>query len=74
MNQHHSNNFLVSIIYWCVGQINFIISTMTVLPFMDVLFKILSIISVSMVIVINAKKFIIAIKGVLRQIRKWFRK
>jgi hypothetical protein len=56
-----------SITLWIFGQISYIFSLMTTSLSLDNIFKLLSIFSVAMVIVINWKKFTGSIKG-------WFSK
>lgn len=59
-NNVHTYN---SITLFCFGQISFLASIFTSTIGLDLIFKYISIISVVMVIVINWKKFISAIKN-----------
>lgn len=72
-HNHHPSNLLLSALYWLFGQIAFIFSYITQYSTLEYAFKLLSIISVAMVIVINLKNFISALKSFSKNIRNWFK-
>lgn len=72
LNDHHKG--FNSIIIWCIGQVNFILSITTSIVFLEFLFKILSIVSVLMVIVINLKSFTTKVREYYSYIKGFFKK
>lgn len=66
INHHHP---FAQIIAWCSAQIFYIISLNVTYAY-DMVFKTLSIISVSLIIIINAEKAFVTIKNVLKKLKR----
>lgn len=70
-SQSHSN-FFISAWYWIIGQVSYIFSILFAYSSLEYIFKLLSVISVFMVLVINFGNFVKQIKIGWRKIKSLF--